>query len=785
MTWSTYRFRSLACVAGLALMAGCAAEETVSVPTQLQQPIVHGTPTSLWSPVGALTIMHPGYGYAGSFCTATKIDNSWLLTAAHCLDNDVGGTTLTPGIVRFYQGADANSPTAASLHEVDGFYLHPSYNASTHANDIALVHLTVPLAGTNYPINSTAMSGTWVGTTLHYVGYGVNDGINETGGGIKREGDIPVLQVLTQDYKSDAAAANVGVCFGDSGGPGLLQNGGIWYVVGVNSTVGNNTGDPCLGQGDHTRVDYYTSWITGITGGTLPSCAGDPNMCYCAAACQTNGICNNTLCEVMTCAEINFCMNACGSTDDGCYSDCYLEGTAAGRADFDDITQCAIDHNCYDAADYQTCMTANCQTVVDACFVTATGTLTCEQMYDCIADCPSGDQACTWACFNDGSAAAQSQYDGMQDCFELECGTITDPTQWNTCVWQNCGTEIETCLPPAGCDIAGGECAPGTACWPTSGGGTDCYDTNGIGEGQTCNPNQTNPFDCDDGLVCANWMSNTCVQMCQGDQDCAVDEVCDTPLFQDITDIGWCNCLDADTDGECVQTDCDDNDPATHHGAVEACGDNVDNNCDGNIDEGCGSCTDLDQDNYCDTTDCDDNDAAVNPGAVERCGDNVDNNCDGDVDEGCDTCTDGDADGYCFEVDCDDFDPDAYPGNTEVCGDLVDNNCNGLVDEDCSTCVDYDQDGSCFGVDCNDLDSRMYPGNTEVCGDSVDNNCDGYVDENCGGANNSGGCNAASTTGSTTGSTPGASGAPALLVIFGLLGLVAFRRRQRRRRRRQ
>jgi MYXO-CTERM domain-containing protein len=103
----------------------------------------------------------------------------------------------------------------------------------------------------------------------------------------------------------------------------------------------------------------------------------------------------------------------------------------------------------------------------------------------------------------------------------------------------------------------------------------------------------------------------------------------------------------------------------------------------------------------------------------------------------------------------------------------VDNNCNGLVDEDCSTCVDYDQDGSCFGVDCNDLDSRIYPGNVEVCGDSVDNNCDGFVDENCGGASNRGGCNAASSAGSTPGT-------PALLVIFGLLGLVAFRRRRPR-----
>jgi hypothetical protein len=757
-------------VAALVLMVGCAAEEPAPIVIQSQQPIVNGTSTSLWSPVGALTLMHPGWGYVGSFCTATKIDNSWLLTAAHCLDNDVEGTALTPGIVRFYQGADANNPAPGSLYEVDGFYLHPSYNPGPNSNDIALVHLTTPLAGASYPINTSSMGGSWVGTVLHYVGYGVNNGVNETGGGVKREGDIAVLQVNTQTYLSDAAGANVGVCFGDSGGPGLYQSGGVWYVVGVNSTVGSGSGDPCLGVGNHTRVDSFAIWITGITGGTLPSCTADPNMCYCAAACQTNGTCNNALCEVLDCAEINFCMNACQPSDDGCYTDCYLQGTAPGRSDFDDITQCAIDHNCYNAADYQTCMSNNCQTIIDACFVTSTGTLTCEQMYDCIVACPSGDQACTWGCFNNGTAAAQAQYDNLQDCFEVQCGTIADPALWQDCVWQNCAVEIETCLVPENCDIAGGDCGPGEACWPTAGGNTDCYDSDENQLGQSCNPNQTSTLSCDDGLLCANWQGSTCVQLCQDDLDCAVDEVCDMPVFQGITDIGWCNCLDADNDGECVQTDCDDNDPATHHGAVEACGDGVDNNCDGDIDEGCEACTDNDQDNYCDTTDCDDNDPAINPGAAERCGDNVDNNCDGDIDEGCATCTDGDADGYCFEVDCDDNDPGAYPGNTEVCADGVDNNCNGLVDEGCGGCTDMDQDGSCDDVDCDDFDSRAFPGNVEVC-DGVDNDCDGLVDETCGGASQRGGCSAAGTT----------PGAPGLLVILGLLCLLGYRRRWRRR----
>ncbi len=50
------------------------------------------------------------------------------------------------------------------------------------------------------------------------------------------------------------------------------------------------------------------------------------------------------------------------------------------------------------------------------------------------------------------------------------------------------------------------------------------------------------------------------------------------------------------------------------------------------------SCTDNDSDGFCANDDCDDNDASINPGATEICGDNVDNDCDGAIDEGCNAC---------------------------------------------------------------------------------------------------------------------------------------------------
>lgn len=147
------------------------------------------------------------------------------------------------------------------------------------------------------------------------------------------------------------------------------------------------------------------------------------------------------------------------------------------------------------------------------------------------------------------------------------------------------------------------------------------------------------------------------------------------------------------------------------------------------------SCTDNDGDGYCIDVDCDDNDATINPGSSEVCGDGKDNNCDGVVDEGCGSgCTDNDGDGVCLEDgDCNDNDSEVFPGNQEIC-DGKDNNCDGVIDEGCgSGCTDNDGDGVCVeDGDCDDNNSHVYPGHNDTKGrwgrDGVDNDCNGVID---------------------------------------------------------
>jgi N-acetylneuraminic acid mutarotase len=235
---------------------------------------------------------------------------------------------------------------------------------------------------------------------------------------------------------------------------------------------------------------------------------------------------------------------------------------------------------------------------------------------------------------------------------------------------------------------------------------------------------------------------------------------------------------DSDGDGFSACTgDCDDGDALAYPGGFEFC-DDVDNDCDGQVDgfpTSCGigecaasgvctagvdscaegtpqteACDDLDND--CDGT-TDDFGTACGLGACEAFGfcsagfdsctpgqpsaevcDNVDNNCDGAIDEGdpeggqpCDTglpgaCAAGITECQGGFVACVQT---VFP-DQEVCDDL-DNDCDGTADQFVTTCGE----GACqtTGFCSGGVDSCVGRSpSSEVC-DGIDNNCDGATDE--------------------------------------------------------
>lgn len=136
---------------------------------------------------------------------------------------------------------------------------------------------------------------------------------------------------------------------------------------------------------------------------------------------------------------------------------------------------------------------------------------------------------------------------------------------------------------------------------------------------------------------------------------------------------------------------------------------------------------DNDSDGYTEQDgDCDDTQSTISPDGVEVIN-QLDDDCDGIIDEETDA-YDDDGDGFSEqEGDCDDANVDVYPGAEEQVNG-VDDDCNGVID---NNTIVFDDDGDGFSEeegDCDDYESATYPGNTEVA-DGLDNDCDTYIDE--------------------------------------------------------
>jgi gliding motility-associated-like protein len=467
-----------------------------------------------------------------------------------------------------------------------------------------------------------------------------------------------------------------------------------------------------------------------------------------------DGVCNEI--EVAGCTDANACNYDATATDENgsctypaqSYLNC--DGTCINDTDGDGVCNEIEVVGCTDAA---------------ACNYDATAT-------DENGSCTYPAQSylnCDGTCINDT--------DGDGVCNELEVSGCTDAT---ACNYDATATdENGSCTYPAqsylNCD--------GTCINDTDGDGVcNEIEVPGCTDVTACN---YNALATDDNGSCVLPVAEVCNQLddnCDGfvdnglvfvdyylDQDGdgfgagAAINTCANPGVGYTTDNSDCDdnailYLDQDGDGFGDSTivacgvynaeDCNDANPQINPSITEICN-LIDDNCDGQIDEGVQTAyyADVDGDGFGDLN-------ALVMACTQPAG-YVLNTL--DCNDNLLTYLDVDQDGYGVgnpiacgagnNTDCNDINANMNPGVIEVCNG-IDDNCSGVADEGLLTNFYQDLDADTYGdpnnmiaactqpagfvlnnLDCNDVANWANPDGVEVC-NGIDDNCNGAIDEN-------------------------------------------------------